>query len=1133
MSKKLLSILLCMLLIISLLLPSAALGENEGGDIVIYTAQDLETLARSCTIDTWSKGKTVLLGKDIDMSGIDFTGIPIFCGTFDGQGYGVKNLSITGTTTRGFFNIVSTGAKVENLNIVGAVSPTGNEEHIGGVAGTNNGRIENCSFSGFVIGETGVGGIAGENGINGEIVDCTVKGAMDGERCVGGIVGTNYGAISSCENLSSVNITNEEKTKSIEDFEMSFSLDLSRFSSGESIDGYTDMGGIAGYSSGMILSCKNLGDVGYPHIGYNVGGIAGRSDGFISACENSGTLNGRKDVGGIAGQMEPYLILNISPGSLAELKPQLDSLGSAIDTAINDAQGASASIHTRLTNISAYLKNALDSTNILTDKIGAYGENAISEIDRSSAVISDVVKQLNDISADIPAMSDKISAGAKLLSQSLDELSEAGRITAQALSKLKLASADMQSASELLSAGSQKISDGLTKLRDAVSISDKQAVADALVRIQEGVAELSGGSEKLSAALGVLAEELNGVILTPEAVQALRDAASGLSEISSGLGKISGGISTLAANVNIDITLAQEGLELLAAGARDIQAASAKLATAMGHLTDAMGDMEQAAGHLSGGLDYMSRAFDQFSAAAADFSAISRNVKELLSYLAGVDPVQFGQMDPEVKVNGENLYAAVSGLTGELGGLNNELYSASGALLEDLRRINAQAGLVSDTIVNMLYNQQTSSASDIYEDTSDEDFAAITGGKVYKCLNFGEINGDINAGGIAGLMSIEYNYDPEDDVAQANSNILSRRYETKAVIQECANEGNICAKKSYAGGIAGQMNLGYILDCRGYGTITAETGDYTGGIAGRAASKIKGCFAKVRLSGRDYVGGVAGSASSITNCYVMTEIVGHNSFVGAVSGNDDGAYTYNYFVPSGFAGLNGVSYAGRAEPLNYESFMKLPGVPDAFKSFELRFIADGKAIKTVPFSYGASFNGTVYPKIPAKEGCYGQWDIKELKDLVFDTDVTAVYEKTVTALACADTREDSRPVWLLQGDFSDLDSFSATLEDGEGGAERWSIVLPDDGALTHTLRYLPQKEKKAEIYINYDGVRKAADTKTIGSYVSFEVEGREVEVYITSKSNTPITVISIVFAVLLVLTAAFFIRRKRKALVKP
>lgn len=38
----------------------------------------------------------------------------------------------------------------------------------------------------------------------------------------------------------------------------------------------SDIGGIAGRSSGLILSCANTGSIGYAHVGYNVGGVVGR-----------------------------------------------------------------------------------------------------------------------------------------------------------------------------------------------------------------------------------------------------------------------------------------------------------------------------------------------------------------------------------------------------------------------------------------------------------------------------------------------------------------------------------------------------------------------------------------------------------------------------------------------------------------------------------------------------------------------------------------------------------------------------------------------------------------------------------------------------------------------------------------
>ena len=74
-------------------------------------------------------------------------------------------------------------------------------------------------------------------------------------------------------------------------------------------DDAQDTGGIAGRSSGTITGSVNHGEIGYPHTGYNVGGIAGRQNGSVVGCENYGSIWGRKDVGGIVGQFEPYTCL--------------------------------------------------------------------------------------------------------------------------------------------------------------------------------------------------------------------------------------------------------------------------------------------------------------------------------------------------------------------------------------------------------------------------------------------------------------------------------------------------------------------------------------------------------------------------------------------------------------------------------------------------------------------------------------------------------------------------------------------------------------------------------------------------------------------------------------------------------
>ena len=83
---------------------------------------------------------------------------------------------------------------------------------------------------------------------------------------------------------------------------------------------------MVGFSDGVVQGCDNYGEVGYPHVGYNIGGVAGRQSGYLLGCDNNAAVHGRKDIGGIVGQAEPYLWLNTSADRLDEVRDNLDIL---------------------------------------------------------------------------------------------------------------------------------------------------------------------------------------------------------------------------------------------------------------------------------------------------------------------------------------------------------------------------------------------------------------------------------------------------------------------------------------------------------------------------------------------------------------------------------------------------------------------------------------------------------------------------------------------------------------------------------------------------------------------------------------------------------------------------------------
>lgn len=182
----------------------------------------------------------------------------------------------------------------------------------------------------------------------------------------------------------------------------------------------------------------------------------------------------------------------------------------------------------------------------------------------------------------------------------------------------------------------------------------------------------------------------------------------------------------------------------------------------------------------------------------------------------------------------------------------------------------------------------------------------------------GEIQGDLNVGGIAGSMAMEYPSDPESETSSELSSAPKRQYALKAILANCQNDGKISAKYSFVGAVCGRMDLGLIAGCRGFGSAESENGSYAGGIAGLGNATIRGCFAKCSLSGKSYVGGIVGSglergaedtSSTVTGCYSMVEITDCEQYSGAISGRNAGEFLENFFVSDALAGIDGQSYA--------------------------------------------------------------------------------------------------------------------------------------------------------------------------------------------------------------------------------
>lgn len=223
------------------------LTEVPDGYIGIYTKDDLMKIHHATSSNYILMNDIVFKYSDFDESYNDGNGwipFPEFKGVFDGNGYKISNIRISGEQSDvGLFSAVRSTAIVKNLFLENInIDVTGS--YVGGITG----RITQGDA---------------RNEYNYTIDNCRVSGKISGNQRVGGICG--YVGVSACYIISSV----------------------AGCCNAASINGYSGVGGVVGY-----LFC------GSKYSGYT--GSDG-SSGKIYACVNTGEISGDNSVGGILG----------------------------------------------------------------------------------------------------------------------------------------------------------------------------------------------------------------------------------------------------------------------------------------------------------------------------------------------------------------------------------------------------------------------------------------------------------------------------------------------------------------------------------------------------------------------------------------------------------------------------------------------------------------------------------------------------------------------------------------------------------------------------------------------------------------------------------------------------------------
>ena len=446
MNKKLIGLLLVLSILVALVLPAYAEEGMQDDEIQtttileyleISTADEFFTFAEACRLDSYSVGLVVTLKRDIDLTGTAFSGVPVFSGYFNGDGHEIKGIEITGDGSyQGLFRYLTSVATVRDLKVEATVTPGGSANYVGTIAGENLGVIIDCAVVADVSGNSYVGGIVGVNGVSGLIEDCLVRGYIVGTHQVGGVAGENLGIIRGCTNRAPVNMEAKDNAVDLSD------ITLEALTGSEAVDTSTDIGGIAGRSTGVIRKCNNHGSVGYPHIGYNVGGIAGTQSGHIVDCNNFGVVNGRKEVGGIVGQMEPVAYIEFSEDAIQMLKVQLDEISALVDkTAANAGGNAGAMVGQigalqgqtdtavealeslitgDITDMDAILAAQNTLTSALTQMPGTVEKIAAA----AQSMVGGIGRDLNKISEHIGAMTETLNEASENLGGTVTDISD-------------------------------------------------------------------------------------------------------------------------------------------------------------------------------------------------------------------------------------------------------------------------------------------------------------------------------------------------------------------------------------------------------------------------------------------------------------------------------------------------------------------------------------------------------------------------------------------------------------------------------------------------------------------------------------------------------------------------------------
>lgn len=835
------ALLLAAALLCSLLPPARAAGTVTIGDEAAFL-----DFARSCTKDIWSVGVTAELTADLDLSGTDFTSIPIFQGTFHGNGHTITGLSFSDKGSKvGLFRTLTESAQVEDLTVEGTLTPGGTGGQVGLVAGENYGTVRNCTVKGSVSGQEDVGGVVGLNGESGTVTDCSNQATISAPSNAGGIAGQNLGTITGCTNAGEINTASDQDIPS-------------------------NSGGIAGLSRGNIDGCSNSGTVGYQHLGYNTGGIAGLQSGSITNCSNTGHILGRKDVGGIVGQFEPNVEVRYGDSPA-------DSLNDSLGVLFDEMEGFAD-------QLSGMVGQGVEDAQVIREAVGQIRDRAQQAGDQGLSDYSDMTDQLDSHAAALGDALDGLRGHVDTFSNEAgDDLDDLLDGTAQL----------RRSLSKMLDSADSALVEGVEALDDAAEGIEKQANT-IRAHLQAMSRELDSLGSYLTQVTNCLKKlDLKGALAVPFPSV---DPAGHLSAISKALGKLPGLVSDLTGRwetLNHDTSKEMEearkdadqaakaihsaASHLVGAGSalskdskKDLDAVSneaSAIRTLLKDYSDQLGEQTQAAADDIGAqLDVIENRVDQMTqAAGADNTALHASAQRVIGALDQVRQAIY-DMGREPKLTTQDLSGDITEGPGLV------MACTAACTVEGDSNVGGIVGAVGAEV-----GDDPEATFDMEDIKLLSDVYATLRAAVRQCRFDGAVTVRNDCGGgIAGRC-------------------------TTGSILDCAARGTVETGTDYCGGIAGRTG-GSVIRCAAL--VDLDGGSWLGGIAGLGGT-LTDCRAMVRAQGDgEYRGAIAGQSDDplTGNRYLLEELAGLDGVdvAGQAEGLEFDAFSVLSGIPEDF-----------------------------------------------------------------------------------------------------------------------------------------------------------------------------------------------------------------------------------------